>query len=98
MKSAIANAVATYAQAADHRHPRCVTPVSGVPSTGLADQQAVRIVDLEGKLASAVGKLHDANNRITLVEGALELIASLLGLPADATAPQILTEAMRRIK
>jgi hypothetical protein len=83
----------------EHRHPACIRPHRETASAAdFADRQAARIADLEGQLASARGRLHDANNHLTCSLGALEMIASLLGLPNDATPPAVLAEAMRRFR
>ena len=108
MKAAIVNAVTTFAQAAAHRHPRCITPALGTPATtsaALVEQQAARILQLDGETASARAQivdlkeqLHAANNRITKAEGALQLIAQELGLPDDATPPQVVQAVIARIR
>lgn len=81
------------------RHPRCIRPHSETATAAsMVDRQATRIVDLEGQLASARGQLHDANNRVQGAEGALELLASLLGLDARAKPAQVVAAAMARLK
>lgn len=83
-----------------HRNPLCIPP-HGTPrgsQVEMIDRQAARIIELEGKLTNERAKLHDANNRIQCAEGALELIASLLGLDADASPPEVLAAAMARLK
>lgn len=99
----IAGAVATFA-AASHRHPRCVTPAAGTPATSLVDQQAARIVELEGQLATARGrnvdlerKLHDANNDLFAARGALEVIGLKLDLPGDTKPARVAEAALRRL-
>lgn len=84
---------------AEPRHPRCIraTPVTGVPST-LADQQAARILELEGKLEAALGREHDLAGRATKAEGALQLLAMHFGLPETTLPREVLAEAMRRMR
>lgn len=109
MKAAIANAVTAYAQAAAHRHPRCVpasgvTPPSGAPSADLATAQSARILELHGELAGARARIVDLEershryaNRVTAAEGAMRLIALELGLAEDAEPLPILA-AIRRLR
>lgn len=93
----IAGAVATFA-AASHRHPRCVTPAAGTPATSLVDQQAARIVELDGQLASVRGKLHDARNELTAAGGALRILALRLELSEDTPPARIVDAAIARIR
>lgn len=82
------------------RNPLCIPP-HGTPrgsQVEMIDRQAARIIELDGQLANERGKLHDANNRIQCAEGALEMIASLLGLDSDASGPQVLAAAIARLK
>lgn len=103
MKAAISNAVATYAQAAAHRHPRCATPVAGVPAQDVIGQQEAHILELAGELARARARIvdletaeHDLRGRLTRAEGALQLIALKLGLPEDAPPAEILAAVRGR--
>jgi hypothetical protein len=82
------------------RNPLCIPPhgTTRGSQVEMIDRQAARIVELEGQLVCERAKLHDANNRIQCAEGALELIASLLGLGTDASAPEVVAAAMARLK
>lgn len=87
------------------RNPLCQRPVSATSSMDWMNEQAARIVDLDGKLANARGRivdlerdLHDANGETTRFQGAVQLIALMLGLDADAPPPEVVAEARRRLK
>lgn len=84
----------------EHRNPLCIPPhgTARGAQVEMIDRQAARLVELDGQLASARGKLHDANNLLTCSLGALQMIAVLLGLDDDATPPQIIDAAQRRLR
>lgn len=78
----------------EHRHPRCVTPAAGTASQHLVDQQAARILELDGMVARGRASDHDLRGRITRAEGTLAMIAYHLDLDDDVTPAQ-LVEAIR---
>lgn len=83
------------------RHPLCITPAFGTPRSSqveMIDRQATEILELKAKLEAAAGREHKANNRIQAAEGALEMIATLLGLAPDATPLQVVEAAIARLR
>jgi hypothetical protein len=75
VRSAIANAVTTYAQAA-----------------GAWSDRDTATIEAQRR------EIHALNNRLVRSEGALQLIALALGLPADTQPPEIVAEAQRRLR
>lgn len=83
------------------RHPLCITPPFGTPrgaQVETIDRQATEILELKAKLEAAAGREHKANNRIQAAEGALEMLAPLLGLDASATPRQVVEAAIARLR
>lgn len=93
------------------RNPLCQRPVHVRPhaetqtAADFAEQQAARILALTGQVASQGGRIvdlerdvHKANNQTAVFQGAVQLIAMLLGLDPDAPPPEVVAEARRRLK
>lgn len=74
MKSAIANAVTTFAQAAGAWNDRDTATIGALRR-----------------------EVHRLANRLTVAEGALELLATKLELPAGTSPAEVVAEAMRRL-
>lgn len=80
------------------RNPLCQRPASTSSSMDWINEQAAQILELKAKLEAAAGREHKANNETTRFQGAVQLIALLLGMDADAPPLEVVAEARKRLR
>jgi hypothetical protein len=83
---------------AEIRNPLCVAARGSTRSAQYEVEQGARILELEGQLANARARLHDANNDLTAASGALQMIATLLGLPDTARPARVVDAVLARLR